>query len=100
DTGLTTDAEGGDLNGLNVSYPNLRSALANHETSTFDQASVSSLPSTSSLNGVSNFYVPSSVAKALGLLSPNNSTIDGAVGIGTQIPTNLLVGVALHELTH
>ena len=100
DTGLTTGAEAGDLNGLNVSYTNLRNALANHETSAFDQTFVSLLPSTSSLNGVSNFYVPSAEAKALGLLSPNNSAIDGAVGIGTQIPNNLLVGVALHELTH
>src|SRR5450759_880294 len=59
DTGLTTGVEGGDLLGLNESYTNLRSALASHETSTVDQTFVNSLPSTSSLNGVSNFYVPS-----------------------------------------
>jgi serralysin len=100
DTGLTTSAEAGDLNGLVVSYSNLRTALASHETSGFDQTFVNSLPNTSAVNGVSNFYVPSAVAKALGLLSPTNPTIDGAVGMGTQIPSSLLVGVALHELTH
>lgn len=100
DTGLTTGAEGGDLYGLNASYTNLRAALASHETSTNDQTFVNSLPSTSSLNGTSTFFVPSAVGKALGLLSPTNPTVDGAVGLGAQIPSNLLVGVALHELTH
>src|SRR5450830_443636 len=100
DTGLTTGAEGGDLNGLNESYTNLRAALANHETSANDQTFVNSLPNTSSVNGVSNFYVPSAVDKALGLLSPTSSAVDGAIGMGTQISSSLLVGVALHELTH
>ena len=100
DTGITTGAEAGSLNGLTVSYAALRTALATHETSTVDQTFVSSLPSTSSVNGVSNFFVPSAAAKALGLLSPTSSSVDGAVGIGTQIPAGLLVGVALHEFTH
>ena len=47
DTGITTGAEGGDLNGLNVSYTNLRAALASHETSAVDQTFVNSLPNTS-----------------------------------------------------
>ena len=100
DTGITTGAEGGSLNGLTVSYASLRAALATHETSTVDQTFVSSLPSTLSLNGVSSFFIPSAVAKAVGLLSPTASTVDGAVGMGTQIPTNLLIGAALHELSH
>jgi Ca2+-binding RTX toxin-like protein len=100
DTGITTGAEGGSLNGLNESYTALKAALASHETSTVDQTFVNSMPNTSSVNGVSNFYVPSAVDKALGLLPANSSTIDGAVGIGTQISSSLLVGVALHELTH
>ena len=61
---------------------------------------MNSLPNTSSLNGVSSFYVPSAVDKALGLLSANGTSIDGAVGMGTQISSSLLVGIALHELTH
>src|SRR5262249_36605760 len=32
--------------------------------------------------------------------SPTAPAVDGAVGMGTQIPTNLLIGAALHELTH
>ena len=70
DTGLTTGAEAGDLYGINVSYSNLRTALASHESSAFDQTFVNSLPSTPAVNGVSNFYVPSAAARALGLLSP------------------------------
>ena len=100
DTGILTGAEGGDLNGLDVSYTNLRTALASHETSTVDQTFVNSLPNTSTVNGVSSLWVPSAVGKALGLLSPTNAAVDGAVGMGTQIPSNLLVGVAVHELTH
>src|ERR1700693_5416227 len=46
DTGLTTGAEGGSLNGLFESYINLKAALANHETSVADQTFVNSLPST------------------------------------------------------
>src|SRR6266568_1262430 len=100
DTGITTGAEGGDLDGLNVSYTSLRSALASHETSTVDQTFMNSLPNTSTVNGVSSLWVPSAVGKALGLMSPTSPAIDGAVGMGTQIPSSLLVGVALHELTH
>jgi hypothetical protein len=99
-TGLGSSAVGGDLYGSYVSYTSLRAALASHETSTLDQTFVNSLPTTSSVNGVSSFYVPSAVEKALGMISPTASAIDGAVGIGSSIPTTDLVGVALHELTH
>jgi hypothetical protein len=99
-TGLGTSAVGGDLYGSYVSYTSLRAALASHETSTLDQSFVNSLPTTSSVNGMSGFYVPSAVEKALGMISPTAAAIDGAVGIGTAIPTADLVGVALHEFTH
>ena len=65
DTGLTTSAEGGDLNGLYVSYTSLRAALASHETSALDQKFVNSLPNASSVNGISYFYVPSAVSAPL-----------------------------------
>jgi serralysin len=100
DTGITTGAEGGDLNGFYDSYSGLRSTLAIHETSSVDQTFVNSLPNASTVNGVSSLWVPSAVGKALGLISPTGTAVDGAVGMGTQIPTSLLVGVALHELTH
>jgi protocatechuate 3,4-dioxygenase beta subunit len=99
-TNLGASAEGGDLSGSFVSYTSLRAALASHETSSLDQTFVNSLPTTSSVNGVSSLYVPSAVEKALGMISPTAPGIDGAVGIGSGIPTADLVGVALHELTH
>ena len=99
-TGLGSSAEGTDISGSFVSYTSLRSALASHETSTLDQTFVNSLPNTTSVNGQSGFYVPSAIEKALGMISPTASGIDGAVGIGSGIPTSDLVGVALHEITH
>src|SRR6202140_4338325 len=99
-TGLGSGAVGGDLSGSYVSYTSLRAALASHETSTLDQTFVNSLPTTASVNGTSGFYVPSAVEKALGMISPTASAVDGAVGIGSGIPTADLVGVALHEFTH
>jgi hypothetical protein len=99
-TNLGASAEGSDLSGSFVSYTSLRAALASNETSTLDQTFVNSLPNTTSVNGQSGMYVPSAIEKALGLISPTASGIDGAVGIGSGIPTTDLVGVALHELTH
>src|SRR5258708_10499060 len=99
-TGLGSSAVGGDLSGSFLSYTNLRAALDSHETSAVDQTFVNSLPTTPTVNGVSGFYVPSAIEKALGIISPTSSTLDGAVGIGAQIPTADLVGVALHEFTH
>src|SRR5436309_2811670 len=58
-----TSAEGDDLNGLEVSYTDLKSALAIHETSLVDQTFVNSLPNTSSVNNVSLLWVPSAVGK-------------------------------------
>src|SRR5258708_9021255 len=99
-TGLGTSAVGGDLNGTYVSYTSLRAALASHETSALDQTFVNSLPNTTSVNGMSGFYVPSAIEKALGRISPTASPISCAVGIGTGIPTSDLVGLALHAFTH
>ncbi|MDU1670867.1 MAG: NF038122 family metalloprotease, partial [Bradyrhizobium sp.] len=93
-------ALGGSLDDLFVNYSDLRSALAAHETSVLDQSVVNSLPNTSTIDNHYAFGVSSAVAKALGLMSPTASVIDGAVGFDPSIPTNLLVGAALHELTH
>ena len=99
-TNLGSSAVGADTSGSFVSYTSLRAALASHETSTLDQTFVNSLPNTTSVNGQSGFYVPSAVEKALGMISPTAPGIDGAIGIGSGIPTADLVGAALHELTH
>jgi 20S proteasome alpha/beta subunit len=99
-TGLGTSAVGGDLYGSYVSYTSLKAALASRVTSTLDQTFLNSLPNGTSVNGMSGFYVPSTIEKVLGMISPTASVIDGAVGFGTQISTANLVGVALHEFTH
>jgi serralysin len=109
DTSLGTSAEGGAFFGQMVPYTTLRAALASHETSDADQTFVDSLPTASLISGVngsgtpvtvSSFWVPSAIGKALGLISATNGAADGAVSMGSQIPSSLLVGVALHELTH
>src|SRR5439155_3802744 len=55
---------------------------------------------TTSLQGVSNFYVGAAEEKALGLISGAGTALDGAVGIGILITGNNLISVALHEITH
>jgi serralysin len=96
----TGEALGGSLDNLFVNYSDLRTALVAHETSVVDQSVVNALPNTSTIDNHYAFGVSSAVAKALGLLSPTASVIDGAIGFDPSIPTNLLVGAALHELTH
>ena len=44
--------------------------------------------------------LPSAEAKALGFVPANQAGVDGYVGFAKDIQSNLLVGVALHELTH
>ena len=57
-TGLGTSAAGSDLYGGFVSYSTLYAALASHETSALDQTFVNSLPTGTSVNGMTGFYVP------------------------------------------
>jgi hypothetical protein len=100
ETNLTNVAYGDAEMGITVSYSALRAALADHESSSLDQTLLNSLPTGPFVNGVSSFWVPSGIAKALGLMSPAASGIDGAIGIAKSWPTDQLVSVALHEMTH
>jgi hypothetical protein len=64
-------------------------------------AGANSLPNGSTIEGSSSVEVWNAQAKALGLMSPNDSTTDdGSCTFNTDISSSLLVGVALHELTH
>jgi hypothetical protein len=63
-------------------------------------AAVDALPNTSSLNGRTDFSISSAEAKVWGQVSPTDPAIDGFAGFGTGIPSNDIVGVAMHELTH
>jgi hypothetical protein len=90
---------GGD-SGFSITYSNLRALLASHETSAADITSVNVLPNTTTLNGQSSFVIGTAEARALGALPANNGTVDGLVGMGTNFTGSVLVGGALHELTH
>ncbi len=59
------------------------------------------LPSGNLIQGQSNIAVWNAQLKLFGLLGANDaSTDDGSATFATDIAPNLLVGVALHELTH
>ena len=58
-------------------------------------------PTGSTIQGQSRVAVWNAQLKLFGLLSPNSTTTDdGSATFATDINPNLLVGVALHELTH
>jgi hypothetical protein len=86
--------------GFVESYSDLRSLLAAHATSQDQQTAVANLPDTASLQGRSSFKISSAQAKAMGVLDPFSSALDGAVGMGTLFVGTLLYNGALHELTH
>ena len=59
------------------------------------------LPSGTSIQGQSNVAVWNAELKLFGLMGANDTTTDdGSAYFATDINPNLLVGVALHELTH
>ena len=93
-------SEGGPVTDA-ISYSNLRSDLALVATTNAALTSVSALPNTSSLDGQSNFSIGTAEAKALGLLAPNDSSVDGEIGVSPiGFSGSELVGSALHEITH
>lgn len=59
------------------------------------------MPSGSSIQGQTNVAVWNAQLKLWGILGANDTTTDdGSATFATDINSNLLVGVALHELTH
>lgn len=103
DTVPSTSSEGTDLTGDFLTFTVIRAALAAVASKTANLTNfVNSLPTTPSLSGTTSFFVPSAIEKALGLngVSPTRASLDGTVGIGTGIGSSVLVGVALHEITH
>lgn len=63
-----------------------------------NQTSISA--NTDTISAGTEVIVWSAEEKALGIIPADASGIDGFAGFATDIPTNALVGVALHELTH
>lgn len=107
-------ATGGPINGVYLSYAALKSdltaAYANSGSAT-DATALSHLPQSDPTGG-HTFFVGSALERAWGLISANNSEIDGAVGFNSSdtfafdpnnraVPGAIdLIGVAEHELTH
>src|SRR5262249_1390568 len=69
--------------------------LATPGDHTFD-----ALPAGPMINGQSQVTVWGAEARLFGLLAPNDPSTDGSATFSTDIDPSLLVGVALHELTH
>jgi serralysin len=97
-SGTGGGAAAGPDNGQYINYSTVRSDLINDVAPgdpTFD-----ALPTGSTFQGQSSVAVWNAQLKALGLLAPTANTDDGSATFATDINSNLLVGVALHELTH
>jgi hypothetical protein len=100
-TGTGGGAFAGPNSGHYYGYSNVRTLLINNASAgdhTFD-----ALPAGSSIQGQSNVAVWAAQEKLYGLngIGANDTTTDDGDGtFATDIAPNLLVGVALHELTH
>ena len=98
-SGTGGGAAAGPDNGLYESYSSIRTDLINNATP--GDTIFNALPSGSSIQGQSSVAVWNAQLKLFGLLSPNSTTTDdGSATFATDIQSNLLVGVAVHELTH
>jgi hypothetical protein len=93
------EAEAGPASGDFLSYSLTRSVLQASLDADV-QSGVAALPTTSTLQNKSNVVIWAAEEKALGLIDANATDLDGSAGFAADIPANLLVGVALHELTH
>jgi serralysin len=98
-SGVGGGAAAGPDNGLYESYASVRADLVNGATP--GDTIYNALPGGSSIQGQSSVAVWNAQLKLWGLLGANDtSTDDGSATFATDISSSLLVGVALHELTH
>src|SRR4030088_1545051 len=98
-SGTGGGAAAGPDNGVYESYSSVRANLINNATP--GDTIFNALPSGTSIQGQSNVAVWNAQLKLWGVLGANDtSTDDGSATFATDINPNLLVGVALHELTH
>ena len=98
-SGTGGGAAAGPDNGQYVSYSTVRADLINDATP--GDTTFNALPSGSTIQGQSSVAVWNAQLKLFGLLGANDTTTDdGSATFATDINSNLLVGVALHELTH
>jgi hypothetical protein len=98
-SGTGGGASAGPDHGLFESYSLIRSDLINFATP--GDTTFNALSSGTSIQGQPNVAVWNAQLKLWGLMGANDTTTDdGAARFATDINPNLLVGVALHELTH
>ena len=98
-SGTGGGAAAGPDNGQFVSYSTVRADLI-HNAAPGD-TTFNALPTGSTIQGQSNVAVWNAQLKLFGMLAANDTTTDdGSATFATDINPNLLVGVALHELTH
>ena len=97
-SGTGGGAAAGPSGGRYLNYSTVRADLINNATA--GDATFNALPSGSSIQGQSSVAVWNAQLKLWGVLGNNTTTADGSATFATDINPNLLVGVALHELTH
>ena len=98
-SGTGGGAAAGPDNGLFENYSTVRADLVNNATKGDPTFNV--LPTGSTIQGQSQLAVWNAQLKLWGLASPTDTTTDdGSATFATDINSSLLVGVALHELTH
>jgi VCBS repeat-containing protein len=98
-SGTGGGAAAGPDTGQFVNYSTVRSDLIADAAP--GDTSFIALPTGSTIQGQSQVAVWNAQLKLFGLISPNSTTTDdGSATFATDINPSLLVGVALHELTH
>ena len=98
-SGTGGGAAAGPDNGQFVNYSTVRADLIADAAP--GDTSFNALPTGTTIQGQSQVAVWNAQLKLFGLISPNSTTTDdGSATFATDINSNLLVGVALHELTH
>jgi Ca2+-binding RTX toxin-like protein len=98
-SGTGGGAAAGPDNGLYETYSTIRSDLVNNASA--GDSTFNDLPGGSSVQGQSLVAVWNAQLKLWGFMGANDTTTDDGQAIfSTDIDPNLLVGVALHELTH
>src|SRR4051794_14508083 len=98
-SGTGRGAAAGPDHGLFQSYSSIRADLINNATP--GDTAFNALAAGSSIQGQSSVAVWNAQLKLWGLMAANDTTTDdGSATFATDIDPNLLVGVALHELTH
>jgi hypothetical protein len=97
-SGTGGSAAAGPTGGYYEPYSTVRADLVNNASP--GDTTLNALPTGNSIAGQTQVAVWYSQAKLWGIVSPTGSEVDGSATFSTDINPNLLVGVALHELTH